>query len=215
MIELQNLSMRRGSRVVADALSLCVAPGETLAISGPSGSGKTSLLRLIAGLDRPDKGEIILAGERADSSLLPHTRGISFMFQSAALWPHLSVAGNIEFGLKDSPAEQRQARVTQLLNQLGLSGFAGRSPSTLSGGEARRVALARALAPQRPILLLDEPTSNLDGELREQVLQLIADECRANSITVVLATHERSDAERLANRCLSLRDGRLVAQDTP
>lgn len=215
MIEIQNLTKQRGERVVADTLCLRVEPGETVAISGPSGSGKTSLLRLIAGLDSPDSGEISLGGMLADEHKLPHTRGISFMFQSAALWPHMSVAGNIGFGLEGITGEQRAARVRQLLNQVGLAGFADRSPSTLSGGEARRVALARALAPRRPILLLDEPTSNFDGELREQIVQLIADECRANSTTVLLATHELSDAERLADRCLVLRNGRLVALDAP
>ncbi len=215
MIEIENLTKRRGERVVADRLCLRVEPGETVAISGPSGSGKTSLLRLIAGLDFPDSGEISLNGMPADGNSLPHTRGISFMFQSAALWPHMSVASNIEFGLAGLSVEQCVARIGQLLNHVGLAGFADRSPSTLSGGEARRVALARALAPRRPILLLDEPTSNLDGELREQILQLIADECRANSTTVLLATHELLDAERLADRCLALRDGRLVALGAP
>jgi len=215
MIEIRNLSKQHGERIVADTLCLRVEAGETVAISGPSGSGKTSLLRLIAGLDSPDSGDIRLDGMPADGNRLPHTRGISFMFQSAALWPHMSVAANIEFGLEGISGKQRTARVDQLLKHVGLAGFADRSPSTLSGGEARRVALARALAPRRPILLLDEPTSNLDGELREQILQLIADECRANSTTVLLATHELPDAERLADRCLALWDGRLVALGAP
>ena len=215
MIEIRNLSKQHGERIVADTLCLRVEAGETVAISGPSGSGKTSLLRLIAGLDSPDSGDIRLDGMPADGNRLPHTRGISFMFQSAALWPHMSVAANIEFGLEEISGKQRTARVDQLLKHVGLASFADRSPSTLSGGEARRVALARALAPRRPILLLDEPTSNLDGELREQILQLIADECRANSTTVLLATHELPDAERLADRCLALRDGRLVALGAP
>ena len=215
MMEIRNLTKRHGMRVVADALCLHVKRGEMVAILGPSGSGKTSLLRVIAGLDSLDSGEISLGGMTVDGTRLPHTRGISFMFQSAALWPHMSVAGNIEFGLDNITSEQRTVRVRQLLNDVGLAGFADRSPSTLSGGEARRVALARALAPRRPILLLDEPTSNLDDKLREQILQLIANECDANSTTVLLATHELLEAQRLADRCLALRNGRLVVQDVP
>lgn len=215
MIEVHNLLKRQGDRAVADALFLHVMPGETVAIAGPSGSGKTTLLRIIAGLELADAGEIRLGGRQVDFHDAPHTRGIGFLFQTAALWPHMSVAGNIMFGLDGFTRAWREERVAQLLERVGLAGFADRSSPTLSGGEARRVALARSLAPQRPILLLDEPTSNLDTELREQILDLIAEERQANGTTIVLATHEHFDAARLADRCLTMRDGRLASVGTP
>ncbi len=215
MIDLHELVKRRGTRAVADALCLRVRPGETLAINGPSGSGKTTLLRLIAGLELPDSGQIRIGGKSVDFHDAVHTRGIAFLFQSAALWPHMSVASNIMFGIHDQPMAWRQTRMLELLNRVGLAQFADRRPDSLSGGEARRIALARALAPQRPILLLDEPTSNLDAELRAQILALIAQEREAHGTTIVLATHEHSDAARLADRCLTLRNGHLTEGMAP
>ncbi len=214
MIDIHELVKRRGDRAVIDGLCLKVAPGETVAITGPSGSGKTSLLRLIAGLEIPDSGDIRLGGRLLDRLEAAHTRGIAFLFQSASLWPHMSVARNILFGIHDRPGGWRQARVRHLLECVGMAAFAQRSPSSLSGGEARRVALARALAPQRPILFLDEPTSNLDAALREQVLELIAQECASHGTTVLLATHEQAEVNKLADRCLTLRAGRLETGST-
>ena len=212
MIKIHDLTKRHGKCTVADSLCLHIIAGETVAISGPSGSGKTTLLRIIAGLEVADAGAISLAGRPVDVHVAPHRRGIAFLFQTAALWPHLSVAGNILFALDGLFTRTwREQRMQHLLGRMGLAGFADRSPATLSGGEARRVALARALAPQRPILLLDEPTSNLDTQLRDRMLELIAEERQANGTTIVLATHEHFDSARLADRCLALRDGRLGA----
>lgn len=210
MIELRNLCKRFGSRCVADGLHLEVRRGECVALLGPSGSGKSTLLRLVAGLEGADAGEIRLGGRPVGSEQAPHRRGIGFLFQSAALWPHLSVAGNVAFGLEDRPAAWRCDRVAALLERVGLAGLAARAPATLSGGEARRVALARALAAQRPILLLDEPTAALDAELRERMLALIDDERAAHGLTVLMATHEARDAARLADRQLALHQGALV-----
>ena len=209
MIEIRALQKQQGGRAVADALCLQVGKGETVAIAGPSGSGKTTLLRLIAGLELPDGGEIRIAGEAVDERHPPHVRGISFLFQTAALWPHLTVAGNIGFGLETLARAAREDRVNELLEQVGLAGFGPRNTASLSGGEARRVALARSLAPRRPILFLDEPTANLDAPLRRQMLDLIASERSAGGTTVLLATHDAGDAEALADRCLNLERGQL------
>jgi iron(III) transport system ATP-binding protein len=210
MIRIRELVKRHGDRAVADHLALRLAPGEAVAIVGPSGSGKTTLLRMIAGLELPDAGEIHLGGRRVDHRDAPHTRGLAFLFQTASLWPHMTVAENILFGLDDLPRARRRTRVDLLLERVGLSGFAGRHPATLSGGEARRVALARALAPRRAILLLDEPTSNLNPELREAIVALVAEERAVHGTTMIVATHEQVDATRLAGRRLILRDGRLA-----
>ena len=215
MIELAAVSLLRNGLVIADAIDLRVVPGEAIAIAGPSGSGKTTLLRLIAGLELADRGEIRLGGRAVDYRDPPHCRGIAFLFQTAALWPHMSVAANIAFGLGDLSPGARAARTRQLLSQVGLDDHGNRSPTSLSGGEARRVALARALAPRRPILLLDEPTTNLNAELRDRMLALIAAERQENGTTLIMATHEPADAIRIADRCLDLRDGRLQTTDGP
>jgi len=211
MIELRGLSKTYGERAVITCLDLHMAPGETVAIEGPSGSGKTTLLRLIAGLERPDAGNIFLGGRCMGPRDSPHLRGIAFLFQSSALWPHMSVSENIEFGLAHLSRAQRRMRSDWLLERVGLKGFAKRRPASLSGGEARRVALARALAPQLPILLLDEPTSNLNDDLREHILDVVAEERAAHGLTVLLVTHVPADADRLADRRLALRGGRLIA----
>ena len=210
MIRIRDLVKRWGDRAVADKLALCVAPGEAVAIVGPSGSGKTTLLRMIAGLELPEAGEIRLGGRRVDQRDAPHTRGLAFLFQTAALWPHMTVAENVLFGLDDLPRAERRTRVDLLLERVGLSGFADRYPAGLSGGEARRVALVRALAPRRAILLLDEPTSNLNPELREAINVLVGEERAAGGTTLVVATHDQADVTRLAGRRLILDDGRLA-----
>ena len=213
MIELRSVSISKGNRCIAASLDLHVRSGEAVAILGASGSGKTTLLRLIAGLESPADGELRLAGRSMHADHPPYTRNIGFLFQASALWPHLSVADNILFGLERFPKAWREQRVRHLLSRVGLDSFASRAPATLSGGEARRVALARALAPQRAILLLDEPTSNLNPELRDRMLALIDEERQAQGTTILLATHEAIEAERLAGRRLRLGDGRLNAID--
>ncbi len=215
MIEIAGLQKRMGDRLVASELSLVVPAGSRLAIEGPSGSGKTTLLRMIAGLEHPDRGEIRLAGRRADAGLPPYRRGIGFLFQSSSLWPHLSVAENIGFALSGLSSGQRRQRVRELLQQLGLAAAAHRDPSTLSGGEARRVSLARALADRPRILLLDEPTSNLDAASRQSVMELILSEWQADHTTIVLVSHDPEEVEQLADRRLQLVAGQLRDREPP
>jgi len=179
------------------------------AVLGPSGAGKTTVLRCLAGLDRPDDGRIVFGGETwcdvaARRCLSPQDRGVGFMFQQPALFPHLSVAANVGYGLRRLAPAERRRMVTDLLARLGLSPLAARLPHTLSGGEQRRVALARSLAPRPRLLLLDEPLSALDAGLRADVRRQLRDWLAACRIPVVLVTHDRADADALADEVVTL-----------
>ncbi|MBK1720282.1 ABC transporter ATP-binding protein [Thiocystis violacea] len=208
MIRVEGLTLSYGTATVLDRLDLRVARGESVALLGASGSGKTTLLRAIVGLAEPMAGRVSLNGQDV-GSVPPHARGAGFVFQSANLWPHLTVGDNITFGIGHLPRVERRARLNALLAAIGLEALEHRYPPELSGGEARRVALARALAPRRPILLLDEPTVNLNPELAAAMLDLIAAERRARGTTLVLVTHQREEAVKLADRLVWLRNGRL------
>lgn len=214
VIQIRGLHKRLGERWLARGLDLVVERGASVAIMGPSGSGKTTLLRILAGLESADAGEIHLVGRRADTQLPPHRRGIAFLFQSSALWPHLSVSENIAFPLAHLRRAERAQRVRELLEAVGLPDAWRRDPAGLSGGEARRVALARALAARCPILLLDEPTSNLDPGTRQRVLALIRAESQANGTTTLLVSHDWMETEALAERRLLLQDGILIASES-
>jgi iron(III) transport system ATP-binding protein len=190
---------RFGSREVLRNLSLEVPRGETVGILGPSGCGKTTALRLIAGLDVPDSGEIWLDDELASSAkrvhLAPRSRNIGFVFQDLALWPHMTVAGNLLFVLESRgwPSATRKSTVNEMLSVVGLSQRAHEYPTHLSGGEQQRVALARALVGQPDLLLLDEPLSNLDPDLRAELRQELASIPKKLGVTVIYVTHDRSD----------------------
>lgn len=179
------------------------------AVLGPSGAGKTTVLRCLAGLERPDSGRITYAGETwCDVATRrfrsPQARGVGFMFQEPALFPHLSVSGNVGYGLRRlAPADRRRV-VTDLLARLGLGPLADRMPHSLSGGEQRRVALARSLAPRPQLLLLDEPLSSLDVDLRSTVRRQLRDWLVDWGIPVVLVTHDRADADALADAVVTL-----------
>jgi molybdate transport system ATP-binding protein len=178
-------------------------------VAGPSGSGKTTLLRCLAGLERPDSGHVRFADETwcdvATRRLLPpQARGVGFMFQEPALFPHLSVADNVGYGLRTHAVADRRRIVAGLLDRLGLSGLATRRPHELSGGEQQRAALARTLAPRPRLLLLDEPLSALDPDLRADVRHQLRDWLADCHTPVVLVTHDRADTELLADDVVTM-----------
>jgi thiamine transport system ATP-binding protein len=193
-----------------------LAEGERLAVLGPSGSGKSTLLRVIAGLQRPDAGRVLLGG-RDVTDEPAHRRGVGLMFQEGVLFPHLDVEGNVGFGLRMEgvPAGQRDARVAEVLELVGLTGYERRSVATLSGGERQRVALARALAPDPALLLLDEPLGSLDRPLRERLLVDLEALFERLGRAVVVVTHDVGEAFALADRVAVVRDGRIVQAAAP
>lgn len=211
MIELKALTRQFGHISAVDNLSLEVRPGELLAVLGPSGCGKTTMLRLIGGYEHPDSGSIHLNGKDV-TSLPPEQRHIGMVFQNYALFPHLTVAGNVDFGLRMQGIgrEECRRRVAQALAFVNLPGLESRRPATLSGGQQQRVALARALAIEPEVLLLDEPLANLDRRVREQMrVELRALQQRL-SITTILVTHDQEEALTLADRIAILDHGRLI-----
>ena len=214
MIRLEGVTKRFGDVVAVDAASFCVERGEVVALLGPSGCGKTTLLRLVAGFERPDAGTV----EIDESSVSgpgcwapPERRRVGMVFQDYALFPHLTVAENVGFGL---PRRTRPMRVPELLAIVGLERVGGRYPHELSGGQQQRVALARALAPAPELVLLDEPWSNVDPSLRESLRSEVVEIVRPFGVTVVLVTHDREEAFSLADRIALMRDGRVVQEGT-
>jgi iron(III) transport system ATP-binding protein len=215
LLSLESLTRRFATTTVLDSVSLAVGEGEIVVLLGPSGSGKTTLLRCLAGFDRPDAGAIRLAGEDI-TKVSAAQRDIGIVFQHYALFPHLDVAANIGFGLAGRLSKaQRPQRVEELLELVELRGLGRRRIDELSGGQQQRVALARALAPRPRVLLLDEPLSNLDPELRERTRQGLRALVRRIGITAVLVTHEQDEAFDLGDRIAVLHRGRLEQVDTP
>jgi thiamine transport system ATP-binding protein len=201
MLEVVDLSIRFGERSVLEALSLQVDDGQIVAVLGPSGAGKSTLLRIVAGLLPPDTGRIMLDG--VDITERPaHLRNVGMMFQDEQLFPHLDVAANIAFGprMHRWPADRVAARVDELLAIVGLDGFGARRIDRLSGGERKRIALARSLAPRPAVLLLDEPLTGLDRELHDRLITELGEVLRATATTAVLVTHDREEATALASR---------------
>jgi iron(III) transport system ATP-binding protein len=215
MIRLENTTKRFGELVAVDRASFCVERGEVVALLGPSGCGKTTLLRLVAGFERPDEGSVEIDGRIVASSggawLPPERRRVGMVFQDYALFPHLTVAENVGFGL---PRRTRPGRVPELLAVVGLGAHGRRYPHELSGGQQQRVALARALAPAPELVLLDEPWSNVDPFLRESLRAEVVDIIRPLGVTVVLVTHDREEAFSLADRIALMREGQVVQEGT-
>lgn len=194
-----------------DDVSLVVAPGEVCAVLGPSGSGKSTLLRAVAGLEPLASGHVRWEGHDL-ARVPPHRRGFALMFQDGQLFPHLSVAGNVGYALRvrRRAARERRARVAELLALVGLDGYADRAPAELSGGERQRVALARSLAAEPRLLLLDEPLAALDRHLRERLADDLAGILREAGTTALLVTHDAEEAFAVADRMAVMRDGRVV-----
>jgi iron(III) transport system ATP-binding protein len=215
MLALDHVTKRFGATVALDDASLHVARGEFVALLGPSGCGKTTALRLVAGFERPDGGRVALAGRTVagDGAFVePERRRVGMVFQEYALFPHLDVAGNVGFGV---PKEQRARRVAEVLDLVGLADHGARLPGELSGGQQQRVAVARALAPEPDVVLLDEPWSAIDPLRREEMRSELARILRGAGATVVLVTHDREEAFTLADRIALMRDGRVVQVGAP
>ncbi|MBY4890852.1 ABC transporter ATP-binding protein [Pantoea sp. DY-15] len=215
-IELKNLRWSVGNLTILHDLSLTIPAGEILALLGPSGCGKSTLLKLLAGLLQPTAGELWI-GQRCVASPChcdaPEQRNLGMVFQDYALWPHMSVAQNVAFPLRMRGMKKAAARLQadDALAQVGLADFGDRKPALLSGGQQQRVALARALVAKPAILLFDEPLSNLDRDLRETLVHTMADLLRAAGITAVYVTHDRDEANTLADRIIHLAQGQIVS----
>ena len=211
-VTVNNLSAGYGSGVpVLHDVSVDIEPGETLSLLGPSGCGKTTLLRAIAGLQRPFNGEITINDEVVDGPgvhMEPHRRKVGMVFQDGALFPHLTAAQNVAFGLRGRADVDR--RVVELLQLVELGEYADRLPDTLSGGQRQRVALARALAPNPSVLLLDEPFSALDAGMRNQIRRDVKRILQQIGITTIVVTHDQDEAFVFGDRVALMRDGHLV-----
>jgi len=215
-IEIQNATKKWGTAVGVDNVSLAIAKGSFVVLLGPSGCGKSTTLRLIAGLESPDQGRVLIDG-RDVTAAPPSQRGISMVFQSYALFPHLSVAENIVFGLKVRGVgrAERERRLDVALQRTGLKGYEQRKPAQLSGGQRQRVALARAIIADHPICLMDEPLSNLDAKLRHSVRQEIRSLQRQLNMTVIYVTHDQTEAMAMADVVVLMKDGRIEQSGSP
>lgn len=204
---------RYGERVAVSDFSLDIAPGEIVCLLGPSGCGKTTLLRLAAGIERPTAGRILISDlEVAAPSRFvePENRGVGLMFQDFALFPHLSIIDNVAFGLRALPAEDARREALRILSRVGLERYAEQYPHILSGGQQQRVALARAIVPRPAVMLMDEPFSGLDVQLRDAMQEETLTLLRETRATSMIVTHDPEEAMRIADRIAVMRAGRLL-----
>jgi len=219
-IGIEGVRIRYAGKLVIDELSLSIKPGEVLALLGPSGSGKTSVLRVILGFVTPETGTVRLDGEVASQEgrllVLPEERGLAVVFQDLALWPHLSVAGNLAFGLNSRgvPRSERNARIRSILGRVGLTGKEHSHPGELSGGERQRVAIARALVLEPRAVLLDEPLSNVDVGLKRELLSIFRALLKERQTTALYVTHDLREAAALGDRIAVMEQGRVVQEGT-
>jgi ABC-type Fe3+/spermidine/putrescine transport system ATPase subunit len=215
-LQLVEVTKRYDDHAIIDRVSLDVTKREIVALLGASGCGKTTTLRLIAGLETPDEGEIVIGGARVAAAgrnlVPPGARGIGFVFQDLALWPHMTIAESLDFVLASGgvPKRERAKRISDVLGLVRIAPLAGRYPHQLSGGEQQRAALARALVGQPRLLLLDEPMSSLDDDLKAELLIELASLQRSLGVTTIYVTHGRSEAATLAHRIAFMSDGRIV-----
>lgn len=210
LLEVNNLGKQYAGQPLLSAVNFTLKEGEILCLLGPSGSGKTTLLRMLSGLEQPDQGEIFFAGKNL-SGIAPHKRHFGMMFQNYALFPHKNIIENICFGLEmqNWPQKQQQQRAKEILSSVGLQGFETRRIETLSGGEQQRVALARSLAPQPRLLLLDEPLGSLDRTLRDHLAGEIRGILKSQGVTAVFVTHDQSEAFTVADQIAILQQGQM------
>ena len=217
-LEIKNLKRAYGGRAVVDDVSLNIMPGQVTCLLGPSGCGKSTTLRMIAGVEIQDSGSIHVDGKLICDTVFnvpPERREIGLMFQDFALFPHLSVADNVGFGLKTGTKAERHGRIKELLERVDLLRFIDGYPHQLSGGEQQRVALARALAPRPKIMLMDEPFSGLDNRLRDDIRDETLGILKEEGTAVLLVTHEPEEAMRMADEIALMRDGKIVQQGAP
>ncbi len=212
-LELEGLRQTFGATLAVDDVSLRVEPGEIVCLLGHSGCGKTTLLRMVAGLERPSAGRVLLEGREVAGPTRftpPEQRGVGMMFQDYALFPHLTILDNVMFGLARLPSAKANAIAQAALGRVGLARYAHDYPHMLSGGEQQRVALARALAPHPGILLMDEPFSNLDQRMRERIREETSSLLREKGATALVVTHDPAEAMLIADRIALMRAGRIV-----
>jgi thiamine transport system ATP-binding protein len=211
-LQIENITVRYGQTTAVNKVSLDIEDGEVVALLGPSGCGKSTLLRTVAGFEIPETGRIAWNGEDLKDTPV-HKRGVGLVFQDGQLFPHRDVAGNVAFGLRMQKVdkETRKERVAELLKLVGLEDYEQRKATQLSGGEQQRVALARALAPKPKVLLLDEPLSALDRELRDQLASDVARLLREAGTTAILVTHDHDEARTIADRVVEMRAGRITS----
>lgn len=213
-LEVRHLSKQFGAFTALDDVSITVLPGEFVSVLGPSGCGKTTLLRVIAGLEPQNSGSVWIAGRNVSSEPVAG-RGLGIVFQSYALFPNISVAGNVQYGLRNMKAAARESRALEMLDLVGLADQSSKYPAQLSGGQQQRVALARALAPNPALLLLDEPLSALDARVRIRLRGEIRRIQEKLGVTTLMVTHDQEEALTMADRIVVMDHGRLVQYGDP